>query len=283
MRNNGGGSDGVIWPLLAVLRQAMDDGAEVVGLIGETTFSSAVINAVELQEMGAVLVGEPASGSVDHFGSVGSFALPNSGIRVGVSTKYIDLGTLLDADAGRGVEPLEPDVTVPQTLEDALAGRDSAVEWLLSHPEKLERRTYPDAPLTRGRFVGLLYEAAGSPAVPAEASFPDLLGIEWYLPAVGWAEDAGVSAGTAAGTFAAARPLTWQEAAVLLVRAAGTLGLEPAAVRAAPLPAALAEGAWDRTSLELAWSWGLLPEDAGAGITRAQGEAMADALADLIR
>ena len=283
LRNNGGGSDGVIWPLLAVLRQEMDDGAEVVGLIGEATFSSAVINAVELQEMGAVLVGEPASGSVDHFGSVGSFALPNSGIRVGVSTKYIDLGTLLDADAGRGVEPLEPDVTVPQTLEDELAGRDSAVEWLLSHPEKLERRTYPDAPLTRGRFVGLLYEAAGSPAVPADASFPDLLGIEWYLPAVGWAENAGVAAGTAAGTFAAARPLTWQEAAVFLVRAAGTLELEPETVRAAPLPAALAEGAWDRTSLELAWSWGLLPEDAGAGITRAQGEAMADALAGLIR
>lgn len=283
LRNNGGGSDGVIWPLLAVLRQEMDDGAEVAGLIGEATFSSAVINAVELQEMGAVLVGEPASGSVDHFGSVGTFSLPNSGIRVGVSTKYIDLGTLLDADAGRGVEPLEPDVTVPQTLEDALAGRDSAVEWLLSHPEKLERRSYPDAPLTRGRFVGLLYEAAGSPAVPADASFPDLLGIEWYLPAVGWAENAGVSAGTAAGTFAAARPLTWQEAAVFLVRAAGTLDLEPATVRAAPLPAALAEGAWDRTSLELAWSWGLLPEDAGAGITRAQGEAMADALAGLIR
>ena len=129
----------MIWPLLAVLRQEMDDGTQLVGLIGETTFSSAVINAVELQEMGAVLVGEPASGSVDHFGSVGSFALPNSGVQVGVSTKYIDLGTLLDADAGRGVESLEPDVTVPQTMADTLAGRDTAVEWLLDHPEQLEQ------------------------------------------------------------------------------------------------------------------------------------------------
>ena len=285
LRNNGGGSDGVIWPLLAVLRQEMDGGAEVVGLIGEATFSSAIINAVELQEMGAALVGEPASGSVDHFGSVGTFSLPNSGVRVGVSTKYIDLGTLLDADAGRGVEALEPDVAVPQTLEDELAGRDSAVEWLLTHSEKLEQRAYPDAPLTRGRFIGLLYEAAGSPAVPAEASFPDLLGIEWYLPAVGWAEDAGVSDGTAEGIIAAARPLTWQEAAVFLVRTVDLLGLKPTAVRAAPLPAALAEGAWDQASLELAWSWGLLPEDADAsvGVTRTQGEAMADALAGLIR
>lgn len=52
LRNNGGGSDGVIWPLLRVLRQAMDRGME-------------------------------------------------------------------------GVEPLEPDVTVPQTMADTLAGRDT--------------------------------------------------------------------------------------------------------------------------------------------------------------
>ena len=284
LRNNGGGSDGVIWPLLAVLRQEMDDGAEVVGLIGETTFSSAIINAVELQEMGAVLVGEPTSGSVDHFGSVGSFALPNSGIQVGVSTKYIDLGTLLDADTGRGVESLEPDVTVPQTMADTLAGRDTAVEWLLAHPERLEQRTYPDAPLTRGRFVGLLHEAAGAPEAREPAAFPDLLGIEWYLPAIGWAQAAGVTNGTSDGTFAAARPLTWQEAAVFLVRTAEALELEPERIRTAPLPSVLAEGAWDRTSLELAWGWGLLPEDAGAsdGITRAQGTAMAEALRALL-
>lgn len=284
LRNNGGGSDGVIWPLLAVLRQEMDEGAQLVGLIGETTFSSAIINAVELQEMGAVLVGEPASGSVDHFGSVGSFSLPNSGIQIGVSTKYIDLGTLLDADAGRGVESLEPDVTVPQTMADTLAGRDSAVEWLLAHPERLEQRAYPDAPLTRGRFLGLLYEAAGSPAASEAVAFPDLLGIEWYLPAIGWAQAAGITNGTAEGTFAAARPLTWQEAAVFLVRAAEALGLEPERIRTAPLPGVLAEGAWDRASLELAWGWGLLPEDAGAsdGITRAQGTAMAEALRTLL-
>ena len=284
LRNNGGGSDGVIWPLLAVLRQEMDDGAQLVGLIGETTFSSAVINAVELQEMGAVLVGEPASGSVDHFGSVSSFALPNSGVQVGVSTKYIDLGTLLDADAGRGVESLDPDVTVPQTMADTLAGRDTAVEWLLDHPEQLEQRAYPDAPLTRGRFVGLLHEAAGSPAPSEAAGFGDLLGVEWYLPAVNWAAEAGVTGGTADGTFAAARPLTWQEAAVVLVRTADALGLEPEAVRTAPLPDGLTAGAWDPDALARAWRWGLLPEDAGssAGITRAQGAAMADRLQALL-
>ena len=97
--------------------------------------------------MGIPLVGEPASGSVDHFGSVSGFSLPNSGIQIDVSSKYIDLGTLLDADAGRGVESLEPDIAVPQTMADTLAGRDTAVEWLLAHTETLEQREYPDAPL----------------------------------------------------------------------------------------------------------------------------------------
>ena len=230
------------------------------------------------------LVGEPASGSVDHFGSASGFSLPNSGIQIGVSSKYIDLGTLLDADAGRGVESLEPDIAVPQTMADTLAGRDTAVEWLLAHPETLEQREYPDAPLTRGRFVGQLYAAAGSPAAAAEAGFQDLLGIEWFLPAVNWAAETGVTGGTAEGAFAAARHLTWQEAAVFLVRTAEALGLEPEAVRTAPLPDALAEGAWDQTALELAWEWGLLPEDAGsaAEIARVQGGAMADTFAALL-
>ena len=42
-----------------------------------------------------------------------------------------------------------------------------------------------------------------------------------------WAAETGVTGGTAEGAFAAARHLTWQEAAVFLVRTAEALGLEP--------------------------------------------------------
>ena len=160
LRNNGGGSDGVIWPLLSVLRQEMDDGTEVVGLIGEATFSSAIINAVELQEMGIPLVGEPASGSVDHFGSTGSFTLPNTGVRVSMSTKFIDTGTLLECAAGLGVEPIQPDVTVYQTLEDYLAGQDTLVDALCARTEPFQPQERPDAPLSRGRLTELLRQAA---------------------------------------------------------------------------------------------------------------------------
>lgn len=287
LRNNGGGSDGVIWPLFQVLRQAMDGGCELVGLIGENTFSSAVINAVEIQEMGGVLAGEDAGGSVCHFGAVNAFSLPNSGIRGQVSSKYIDLNTLLDAGAGRGVEALAADVSIPQTLEDTLSGRDTAVEWLLAHPEKLARKGSPDAPLTRGRFVGLLCEAAGSPAVTVEElPFADSLGIEWYCSALAWAKANGIAKGSADGTFSAARPITWREAAVFLGRAADALGIpapDPAAGRQGPIPAALAQG-WEQGAVTRAWDLGLLPANAdlSKGLTRAQGEALAEALGMLI-
>ena len=281
LRNNGGGSDGVIWPLLERLRLAMDGGCELVGLIGEGTFSSALINAVEIQEMGGVLAGEPAGGSVCHFGAVKTFQLPNSKVRGQVSSKYIDLNTLLDAAAGRGVEALEPDVLVYQTLEDTLNGKDTTVDWLLAHPEKLTQKAFPNAPLTRGRFIGLLYEAAGSPDVEIgeELPFKDSFGIEWYLPAMAWAKEQGIAKGGAEGTFSASRPLTWKEAAVFLGRTAEALDLkpDPAAKRTGPVPEALGGS---QEAVTRAWDLGLLPADADftGGLTRSQGEKLAEAL-----
>lgn len=285
LRNNGGGSDGVIWPLLERLRLAMDGGCELVGLIGEGTFSSALINAVEIQEMGGVLAGEPAGGSVCHFGAVKTFQLPNSKVRGQVSSKYIDLNTLLDAAAGRGVEALEPDVLVYQTLEDTLNGKDTTVDWLLAHPEKLTQKAFPNAPLTRGRFIGLLYEAAGSPDVEIgeELPFKDSFGIEWYLPAMAWAKEQGIAKGGAEGTFSASRPLTWKEAAVFLGRTAEALDLkpDPAAKRMGPVPEALGGS---QEAVTRAWDLGLLPADADftGGLTRAQGETLAAALEALL-
>lgn len=222
------------------------------------------------------LVGEPASGSVDHFGAVRSGQLPNSGLRLGVSSKYIDLGGLLDADAGRGVEPLEPDVTVAQTMADTLAGRDTAVEWLLAHPQRLELRAYPEAPLTRGRLTALLWQAAGCPEAESGA-FSDALGIEWFLPALCWARESGAASGTGEGAFEAARPVTRQEAAVLLLRTAELLGLEPGQPGTPPEDEAQA-APWSREAVRWVCSAGLMETEQGRfrpeeGLTRQEGEA----------
>lgn len=229
LRNNGGGSDGVIWPLLQVLRRAMDQGMEGVGLIGETTFSSAIINAVELQEMGMALVGEPASGSVDHFGSVRSGQLPNSGLR-------------------------------------------------------LEPRAYPEAPLTRGRLAALLWQAAGSPEVEG-TGFSDALGIEWFLPALRWARESGTASGTGEGAFEAARPVTRQEAAVLLLRTAELLGAESGQLGAPPEDEDQIEP-WAWEAAQWACAAGLMETERGSfrpveGMTRREGEAAVERLAAL--
>ena len=287
LRNNGSGSDGVIWPLFETLRRAMDSGVKLVGLIGEATFSSALINAVEIQEMGGVLAGEPAGGSVCHFGAVQTFSLPNSTVRGQLSSKYLDLNTLLDAAAGRGVVALEPDVLVYQTLEDTLAGKDTLAEWCLAAPDQqLVPANHSDAPLTRGRFIGQLYEAAGSPEVSLEQlPFADSFGIEWYLPAMAWTKEQGVAKGGTEGTFSAARPITWREAAVFLGRTAEALDIapDPAATRTGPIPTVLAEG-WEQTAVTRAWDLGLLPKDADftKGLTRTQGEELAAGLKALL-
>lgn len=134
LRNNTGGSDGVIWELLFEILPYQQRGAQLYTLIGENTFSSGLINAVQLKQLGAVLVGEPTGGSVDHFGQVSAFELPNSGWKVGYSNKFIDMGGYYQAAAPYGVESLPPDILVGQTVADYLAGRDTAVEAILQQP-----------------------------------------------------------------------------------------------------------------------------------------------------
>lgn len=123
LRNNSGGDSRVIQPLLALLKEKQQAGAKVYGLIGAHTFSSAVMNAQDLRDLGAVLVGETTGGSLGGFGELGQAQLPN-GCTLSYSTK--DFG-----DKG----PVEPDETVPQTVEDLLAGKDTAVEYILNLAE----------------------------------------------------------------------------------------------------------------------------------------------------
>lgn len=120
LRNNGGGDSRVIQPLLQLLKDQQRNGAKVYGLIGANTFSSAVMNAQDLRDLGAVLVGETTGGTLGGFGELGQERLPN-GCTLYYSTR--DFG-----DKG----PLDPDETVPQTVADLLAGKDTAVAYILS-------------------------------------------------------------------------------------------------------------------------------------------------------
>lgn len=162
LRNNGGGSDGVIWPMLTEVVNAMQRGVTLDVLIGEATFSSAIINAVQMKQLGARLVGEPTSGSVDHFGSVQALTLPNSKLRLGVSSKMIDMGDYYQAAEAYGVESLRPDLAAGQTVEDLKAGVDTAVAALLATPAPLPEAEAQAAPqTTRVRIDGKESPLAG--------------------------------------------------------------------------------------------------------------------------
>lgn len=284
LRNNGGGSDGVLVPILMLLAPKIRAGeTEVWGLVGESTFSSALINAAEIRELGGFLAGTPTGGSVDHFGSVSTFTLPNSGIRGQYSNKYLELGGLLESAAGIGVAPLQPDLYLPETTADRLAGRDTVVEAVLAQKVPYIPEIEGKRPLSRGRFVGMLREALGAGAESWDSGFEDLFPLSWFVPDVVWAEENGVVSGTGAGSFAPLRTITCQEAAVLVERALAAAGRTLPAVQEGPAP----EGAtaYAAEAVAAAFRQGLLPEGVSpqAELCRADGEAILARLSDTLK
>lgn len=226
LRGNGGGSDGVIIPLLHVLEERhKQDGLAFYTLIGSGTFSSALINAVECKQAGATIVGTPSGGSVDHFGAVRPFTLEHSGLQVSCSTKFIDLAPLLPAAQSYDVQPFEPDVLAPQTRADYLAGVDSAVQAILSRTDDAGQ---PAANLSRGALsvqLGRDYAArTGTALNNPDTSFGDVCIIAYDAPYISWAVHAGLMVGDSATVFAPNRAVTRQELAVVLSRYAALCG-----------------------------------------------------------
>ena len=273
LRNNGGGSDGVLVPILMLLAPMVRSGAvEVWGLVGETTFSSAAINAMEIREMGGYLAGEATSGSVDHFGSVSAFRLPNTGIQVQFSTKYITLADYLECAWGLGVTAIQPDWEVPQTLEDYLAGRDTVVDALLAREEPFS----PEEPelLSRGRFIAKLRQTVGAQADTWGMPFDDVFPFNWYTPDIMWAVETGIVTGKTEGVFAPGVPITWEQAAVLVERYLDAAGVELPIVQEGEAPGwvdALTHD-WARPAVEAAWRHGLLPGNYDARVAMGCGE-----------
>jgi hypothetical protein len=156
LRDNGGGDSEHIRPFLKALAQrpALDREGYLFVVVGRGTYSSAMLNAVELDhKTNAVFVGELPSSLPNHYGEAAAFVLPNSRIRIDYSTKYFAttrfttgekmslgdwLGVLGYSSArfpvgGAGVKPFAPDVWVEPTIEDYLAGRDAALKAVLDY------------------------------------------------------------------------------------------------------------------------------------------------------
>ena len=87
----------------------------------------------------------------------------------------------------------------------------------------------PNNRITRAQFISILYRAIGNNEVSSSASvFTDVPEESYYFTAVSWAKDHGITAGTSATTFGSAKPITRQEAVVMMGRAIESLCLDVA-------------------------------------------------------
>jgi hypothetical protein len=131
LRFNGGGTPGIVKPLADGLksRPALRAKGHLYTLIAWRTFSAAMNMALSFRKhLDAILVGEPAGNKPNHYGQAESFMLPNSRLKVQYSTQYVR--QIHDADP----LSLDPDIFVPYSLNDFLAGRDPVLEAALHHP-----------------------------------------------------------------------------------------------------------------------------------------------------
>ena len=89
-----------------------------------------------------------------------------------------------------------------------------------------ETKFAPNATITRGMIVTVLYRAAGEPAVSGEVSFTDVPAGRYYSNAVLWAAANGITSGYSDGSFRPNRTATRQEVVTFLYRYAKLAGIK---------------------------------------------------------
>ena len=126
LRRNSGGNSEIINPLYEAIKKKEIQVEAILVLISRKTFSSALLNALELKmDFGATLVGEPTGGAPSHFGEQKQLELPVSKLQITYSTKHFK-NNLINTDS------LYPDENVSLTIEDRINGRDPVLEKALS-------------------------------------------------------------------------------------------------------------------------------------------------------
>ena len=128
LRNNGGGDSSVFEPFFRALANSarINRKGGLFVILGRQTFSSAVLNAIDLRKRTpAVFVGEPTGGKPNHFGEVKTLILPKTKLEVSYSTKFFQ-------QSFEDTPSLMPDVAVEISIADYRARRDPVLDAILS-------------------------------------------------------------------------------------------------------------------------------------------------------
>ena len=124
LRYNGGGNSAVLNSVIKLLKK---EKCSKYALIGENTFSSAILNALSLKDdADFTLVGTPTGGSINHYGELKSFTLPETGWEVYYSSKYFKLSKNYEGS-------IIPDVYIEKDAESYFSGIDKEVEYCLGN------------------------------------------------------------------------------------------------------------------------------------------------------
>ncbi len=127
LRINGGGNSAIFFPFLKEIKQReeLNRQGKLFVIIGRRTFSSAILNALQLKnQTKAIFFGEPTGGRPNHYGEIRNFMLKHSRIQVSYSTKYFT-HSQLDTDS------LHPDFIVEVSILDYLNKKDPVLEQIL--------------------------------------------------------------------------------------------------------------------------------------------------------
>ncbi|MEE9371526.1 MAG: hypothetical protein V3V00_00570 [Saprospiraceae bacterium] len=130
LRHNGGGNSEVALPLITKLDDLVSSSrlqsSDIYVIISRKTFSSAILNAIELRKkISPIFIGEHTGGKPNHYGEVKDFFLPNSRLKVRYSSKYFKL---LDTDE----DALYPDIKVNYNYHHYISSLDPIMDRILA-------------------------------------------------------------------------------------------------------------------------------------------------------
>lgn len=128
LRYNTGGNSAVLEPMLMMINAYQQSNElKLITLISELTFSSGVMNAIQLKYgLNSVLIGTPTGGNVNGYGELQQFNLNHFPYTVSYCVKYFEMITGYEKDS------LYPDINVEVKFNDLMQGKDACIETALA-------------------------------------------------------------------------------------------------------------------------------------------------------
>ena len=142
LRFNTGGDLGIARKVMRTLVESRpwNQPGRLFVITGRSTFSAGIFHVAALRQYGQVrLVGEPVGDLLDTWSEGGNIVLPNSRLTAHFTNGFHSLSKVPHPEFKPFREDLEldsltPDIPIPMTWDDYIAGRDPALEAILAIP-----------------------------------------------------------------------------------------------------------------------------------------------------